>query len=82
MKKLYIVDLLTNNYKTKIYNSDVIYINRGNVSLINSKVISINKISKKYLEKKEFLKELNLKINRKYDFFIKELEIFKNTTFF
>ena len=78
MKKLYIVDLLTNNYKTKIYNSDVIYINRGNVSLINSKVISINKISKKYLEKKEFLKELNLKINRKYDFFIKELEIFNN----
>ena len=78
MRKLYIVDLSSNNLTKKIYDSDVIYINRGNVSLINSKIINIKDLTKNYFEKKEYLKVLNLKINKESDFFINELEVFNN----
>ena len=37
MKKLYVVDLSKNNFDVKIYDSEIIYIDSGNISITNSK---------------------------------------------
>ena len=43
MKRLYIVDLSKNYKDIKINNSDVIYINRGNIDISNCKVFKFKK---------------------------------------
>ena len=76
MRKLYIIDLNTNHHDISIKNSDIIYINRGNVSFNNSKILKFKKISNLQNSRKFLLNEFKKKIEFKENYFIKEFEIF------
>ena len=76
MRKLYIIDLNTNHHDISIKNSDIIYINRGNVSFNNSKILKFKKISNLQNSRKFLLNEFKKKIGFKENYFIKEFEIF------
>ncbi len=76
MKNLYIVDLLENYNDIKINNSEVIYINRGNINISNCKVLKLKKLNVNQKTRKIFLNEIEKKINFKNNSFFKEFEIF------
>ena len=70
MRKLYIIDLNTNHHDISIKNSDIIYINRGNVSFNNSKILKFKKISNLQNSRKFLLNEFKKKIEFKENYFI------------
>jgi len=76
MKRLYIVDLSENYKDIRINNSDVIYINRGNINISNCKVLNLKKLNANQNIRKIFINEIKKKINYKKNFFFKEFEIF------
>ena len=61
MKKLYVVDLSKNNFDVKIYDSEIIYIDSGNISITNSKELKLNNLIKNKNIKKLFLNSLKKK---------------------
>ena len=76
MKKLYVVDLSKNNFDVKIYDSEIIYIDSGNISITNSKELKLNNLIKNKNIKKLFLNSLKKKIKSNKNYFLKELEIY------
>ncbi|MDC0054468.1 hypothetical protein OAJ09_00925 [Candidatus Pelagibacter sp.] len=76
MRKLYIIDLNNNHHDISIKNSDIIYINRGNVSFNNSNILKFKKLNNSQNSRKFFLNEFKKKIGFKDNYFIKELEIY------
>ena len=76
MKKLYVIDLSKNYFDIKVEDSEIIYINCGNINNTNSKILKIGDFVKSYNAKKIFLNSLNKKIISKENYFVKELEIF------
>ena len=76
MKRLYIVDLSKNYKDIKINNSDVIYINRGNIDISNCKVLNLKKLNTTQDVRKIFTNEIEKKINYKNNSFFKEFEVF------
>tara|TARA_Y100000591_G_C21851516_1_gene712001 strand:+ start:2201 stop:3715 length:1515 start_codon:yes stop_codon:yes gene_type:complete len=76
MKRLYIVDLSKNYKDIKINNSDVIYINRGNIDISNCKVLNLKKLNTTQDVRKIFINEIEKKINYKNNSFFKEFEVF------
>ena len=41
MKNLHVIDLSKNNLDIKIQDSDIIYINSGNINITNSKILKL-----------------------------------------
>ena len=76
MKNLHVIDLSKNNLDIKIQDSDIIYINSGNINITNSKILKLNDLSKNINTKKLFLDSLQKKIAKNKDYFIKEFEIY------
>ena len=76
MRKLYIIDLNNNHHDIIIKNSDIIYINRGNVSFNNSNILKFKKINNSRNSRKYFLDVFKKKTEFKENYFIKELEIY------
>ena len=76
MQKFYIIDLQYNDFKIKLNDCKIIYLNSGRVDDNRSQVLKIYELFQNFNEKKVFLKALKKKIQLKNNFFFKEFEIF------